>query len=131
MSENPFRALARNYPYSEELELCEEDRILLVQGMIERIQDLLGWNLDYNETAAHQMIYLKIDYGLVFAAAFWQGITKIKGIKLGPKFFQYEIEGVDSVQAIVKEAVALMNHEAKETSETTALTLVSDNDVVN
>ena len=128
--DNPFRRIASDYPYTEVIELCDDDKLLLVIGMIARIKDLISWGVSYNASAARQMIYLDADYGLVYAAALWQGISTLKGVKLGPEFFQFQEDNIRSVNEVISDIVSIVSDldEDGEEEFRTSLSLTSDED---
>lgn len=98
---DPFVLIARDFPFKKRLELCDEDEPRLIMALINEIAIQVDSGYKANQyclAAARHIVYLKKDYSLAHAAAYFEHVRKIPKIHLNQVFFKS-----GGVQEIVQE----------------------------
>lgn len=112
MKNEAIEILAEHYPYGSSIYLSERDRLTLIVCLIDIIKQQVAKDADndsYGYIAAQHLYFLRVDFGVSYAAAYWDFIKKIPGIKLTSSFFMpkgISICGQDiDIQRVIKEIV--------------------------
>lgn len=104
MSKNdPFALIAEHFPYQKSLQFNTHDRAALTLALLENIQKRVNAGQDpdlYGFHAARHILFLEKDFGLGYAAAYWENVRKIPKIRLGESFFK-----TAGVQELVREII--------------------------
>lgn len=105
---DPFDLIASKFPFQMRLPLCDEDRAKLVNGLLNYVANQIENKQSDTEIsllAARHVVYLDEDYGLGYAAAYFEYIRKVPRVKLNDSFFKYSTN-TGSIQDIIKRIYA-------------------------
>ena len=111
--QDPFIEIAKCFPFTEKLELIEEEVPKLINALIDYIGHMVEKNetqTAYNRRAALHLRFLYDDYKVDAAADYWDKLMKYPKGKLGTDFYQatrineilaaiYKIRGTDGDSA--------------------------------
>lgn len=96
-----FKEIAKSFPFAQPVHFSEEQLPLLILCLLDEIKERVEDKREFCRRAAYHMQYLDSDYGLKYAAAYWENVRRIKGVRLDKNFFTKKINSI--ISSIYKE----------------------------